>query len=101
MARYVTLFSDDHLAYAHATAQAKNAAPKARTKKEEKVFLEIDARFERPARGGRGGRGGGDRGHSDRGDRGRGGRARGRGRANGNSGPALNVDDQTAFPSLA
>lgn len=74
------------------------AAPKARTKKEEKVFLEIDARFERPQRGGRGGRGG-DRGDRSRGSRGRGGRGRG---ANGNtSGPALNVDDQTAFPSLA
>lgn len=80
------------------------SAPKARTKKEEKVFIEIDARFERP-RGGRGGRGGdrGDRhGSGDRGDRGRGGRGRGRGRgANGTTAtPALDVDDQTAFPTL-
>ncbi|THH34071.1 hypothetical protein EUX98_g58 [Antrodiella citrinella] len=79
---------------------------KTRAKKEDKVFLEIDARFERPARGGGRGRGGdrGDRGDrgGDRGDRGRGGRGRGgRGRPNGNSTPALNVDDQTAFPSLA
>ena len=80
--------------------QIKNT-PKARAKKEEKVFLEIDARFERPARGGRGGRGG------DRGDRPpRGGRGRGAGRGRGSNGPsatgpALNVDDQSAFPALA
>ncbi|TCD71490.1 hypothetical protein EIP91_008870 [Steccherinum ochraceum] len=75
-------------------------APKARAKKDEKVFIEIDARFERP-RGGRGGRGG-DRGDHRGGDRARGGRGRGgRGRANGTSAPALDVDDQAAFPSLA
>ncbi|KAH9486894.1 hypothetical protein JR316_0000959 [Psilocybe cubensis] len=76
------------------------AAPKARAKKEEKVYLEIDARFERPDRGagrGRGGRGG------DRGDRGRGSRGRGAPRGNrpNNGAPVVNVDDQTAFPSLS
>ncbi|TFK77057.1 hypothetical protein BDN72DRAFT_873503 [Pluteus cervinus] len=73
------------------------SAPKARAKKEEKVYLEIDARFERPDRGGRGRGGrGGDR------DRGRG---RGRGgyapRGGRQTGPALNVDDEVAFPSLS
>ncbi|KAJ7597082.1 hypothetical protein C8J56DRAFT_919115 [Mycena floridula] len=75
------------------------AAPKARAKKEEKVFLEIEARFERPARGGpRGGPRGGERGARGAG-RGRGGSdrpARGRG-----AGPTVDVDDQTAFPSLS
>ncbi|KAG1864154.1 hypothetical protein DFJ58DRAFT_772866 [Suillus subalutaceus] len=84
--------------------QAKSA-PKARTKKEEKVFIEIEARFERPSRGGRGGRGG-DRGGGERsrGERGRGRGGRGRGGANGYSAPtssAVNVDDETAFPSLS
>ena len=75
------------------------AAPKSRAKKEEKVYLEIDAHFERPQRGGRGR--GGDRGDRPRGGRGgRGGRARGA--ANGSSStPALDVADETAFPSLA
>jgi len=92
----ITKKDEEEDAYFVGKTQAKTA-PKSRAKKEEKVFLEIDARFERP-RGGRGGRGG-----PDRGDRGRGGRGRGsgRGRANGNTAPALNVDDQTAFPSLA
>lgn len=86
--------------------QTKNT-PKTRAKKEEKVFLEIDARFERPQRGGgRGGRGGDRSDRGDRGDRGerRGGRGRGgRGRgADGSTGGGpLNVDDQTAFPSLS
>ncbi|KAJ7837570.1 hypothetical protein B0H14DRAFT_3087235 [Mycena olivaceomarginata] len=76
------------------------AAPKARAKKEEKVFLDIEARFDRPRGGGRG------RGGDDRGGRGRGtssGRGRGapRGRPAGNNAPAVNVDDQTAFPSLS
>lgn len=83
--------------------QNKASAPKPRAKKEEKVYLEIDARFERPSRGGRGGRGG-DRG-GDRGEgRGRGrGRGAGRGRANGNGTATSIVDvgDQTAFPSLS
>ncbi|KAF5356212.1 hypothetical protein D9756_003797 [Leucocoprinus leucothites] len=74
------------------------SAPKARTKKEEKVFIEIDGRFDRPERGGRGrGRGAGDRGRGT--GRGRGG-PRGGPRQNGTPGN-LNVDDQTAFPSLA
>lgn len=75
--------------------QVKNA-PKSRTKKEEKVFIEIEGRFERPDRGGRGRGRGGDR---ARGSRGRGGNRGGRQNSNGT--PALNVDDQTAFPSLA
>lgn len=82
---------------AYFAGKTKSNAPKAKPKKEEKVYLEIDARFERPQRGGRG-RGG------DRGDRGsRGGRGRGgaRGRANGPSAPVVNVDDETAFPALA
>ncbi|KAI0078917.1 hypothetical protein K474DRAFT_1770690 [Panus rudis PR-1116 ss-1] len=73
----------------------KGAAPKPRAKKDEKVFIEIDARFERPSRGGRGR---GERG----GERSRGGRGRGRGRANGNTAaPTLNVADESAFPSLS
>ncbi|KAK2461884.1 hypothetical protein APHAL10511_006347 [Amanita phalloides] len=71
-------------------------APKARAKKEEKVFIEIDARFERPDRGGRGrGRGG---------DRGRGGRGRGGVRGDRQNGPStreINVADEVAFPSLS
>lgn len=84
------------------------SAPKARAKKEEKVYLEIDARFERPARGGeRGGRGGGrgDRGGDRGGDR-RGGGGRGRGaprppRGGNNNSAAVNVNDESAFPSLS
>lgn len=72
------------------------SAPKPKAKKEERVFIEIDARFERPERGGRGrGRGG---------DRARGSRGGGRGGARGGRQPnqaSVNVDDQTAFPSLA
>ncbi|KAJ7181707.1 hypothetical protein C8R43DRAFT_941502 [Mycena crocata] len=84
-------------------ASAEQSRPKARTKKEEKVFLDIEARFERPSRGGP--RGGG-RGGDDRGGRGRGGAGRGRGAprgrpAGGNNAPAVNVDDETAFPSLS
>jgi plasminogen activator inhibitor 1 RNA-binding protein len=82
------------------------SAPKARPKKEDKVYLEIDARFERPDRGGRG-RDRGDRGDrgGDRGDRGRssrGGRGGPRGGGGGrqNGGSFVNVDDQAAFPSL-
>jgi plasminogen activator inhibitor 1 RNA-binding protein len=72
--------------------------PKVRAEKKEKVFLEIDAHFERPARGGRGR--GGDRGEGrSRGGRGRGGR--GRGAANGTATGTVNVDDETAFPSLS
>lgn len=72
---------------------------KVRAEKKEKVYIEIDAHFDRPSRGGRGR--GGDR---DRG-RGRGGRGRGRGAggygANGTATPAVNVDDENAFPSLS
>ncbi|KAG1744882.1 hypothetical protein EDD22DRAFT_973054 [Suillus occidentalis] len=93
----------DELEYFAAKAKS---APKARTKKDEKVFIEIEARFERPSRGGgRGGRGG-DRGGGERsrGERGRGRGGRGRGGANGHSAQgasAVNVDDETAFPSLS
>lgn len=81
------------------------SAPKARPKKEEKVYLEIEARFERPERAGRG-RGRGDRGDrgGNRGDRGgdRGRGSRGVPRAGGrqNGGAQTSVDDQAAFPSL-
>ncbi|KAH9082157.1 hypothetical protein EDB83DRAFT_2336794 [Lactarius deliciosus] len=74
---------------------------KARAEKKEKVYIEIDARFERPSRGGRGR--GGERGRGAERERGRGsgrvGGTRG-GRANG-AGGAVNVDDETAFPSLS
>lgn len=75
------------------------AAPKARAEKKEKVFLEFDARFERPQRGGRGRGGdrGGDRGIPRAGGpRGRGGPYRG-----GRNNAAVDVDDERAFPSLA
>ncbi|PSR72368.1 hypothetical protein PHLCEN_2v11711 [Hermanssonia centrifuga] len=96
----VAVTKKDEEESAYFVGKTKANATKARPKKEEKVFLEIDARFERPARGGRGGRGG------DRGDRpprgGRGGRGgRGRGANAGSNVRALDVDDQTAFPSLA
>jgi len=76
-------------------------APKSRSKKEEKVFIEIDGRFDRPERGGRGRGRGGDRGRGGGGDRGRGrGGPRGPGPRQSN---AANVDvaDETAFPSLS
>lgn len=82
------------------------AAPKARAKKEEKVFIEIDARFERPSRGGGRGRGGSERGRGGDGgrggERGRGGRGRGGRppRANGSS-AVVDVADEAAFPSLS
>ncbi|KAL4069582.1 hypothetical protein V8B97DRAFT_1918108 [Scleroderma yunnanense] len=77
---------------------------KARTEKKEKVFLEIDAHFDRP-RGDRGGRG---RGGFKDGARGRGGRGRGapggygrdRGGENGGT-RAVDVDDENAFPALS
>jgi plasminogen activator inhibitor 1 RNA-binding protein len=73
------------------------AAPKARAKKEDKVYIEIDGRFDRPERGGRGRGGrGGDRGRGAPRAAPRGGRG---GRQNGAS--TVNVDDQTAFPSLS
>jgi len=83
---------------AYFVGKSKNTT-KVRAEKKEKVYLEIDARFERPSRGGGRGRGG-DRGRS--GDRGRGGGRGGTrgGRANGSSQP-VSVDDETAFPSLS
>ena len=64
--------------------------PKSRTKKEEKVYIEIDARFDR----GRGrGRGYGDRDRVH--GRGRGGKLR-----QDANGPAVDVEDRTVFPSL-
>ncbi|MCV2423724.1 hypothetical protein LNV47_24380 [Paucibacter sp. DJ4R-1] len=76
------------------------SAPKARAKKEEKVHIDIDARFA-PIERGRGR--GGDRG---RGDRGRGDHGRGRGRGGGDSGRRrtetnIDVSDESAFPSLS
>jgi len=70
------------------------ATPKARAKKEEKVHIEIDARFERPSRGG--GRGRGDRPP-------RGGRGYGPARVSSQTQqqPDVNVADQMAFPSLS
>lgn len=81
-------------------AAKTKSAPKARTKKDEKVFIEIEARFERP-RGGRGGRGGDRGGERGRGERGRGRGGRGRGGANGYAATPVNVDDESAFPSLS
>ncbi|KIK71041.1 hypothetical protein GYMLUDRAFT_33156 [Collybiopsis luxurians FD-317 M1] len=75
------------------------AAHKARAKKEEKVYIEIDGRFanDRP----RGGRGrGGDRGRRGGPERGRGG-GRGGGRQNSSAQAKVDVDDQEAFPSLS
>ncbi|KAJ7225473.1 hypothetical protein GGX14DRAFT_539526 [Mycena pura] len=79
------------------------AAPKVRAKKEEKVFLEIDARFERPRGGGRGGRGGDERGGRARGGRGhdRGRAAAPRGGRSAASAPTVDVGDERAFPSLS
>ncbi|KAJ3935351.1 MAG: hypothetical protein NXY57DRAFT_990121 [Lentinula lateritia] len=87
---------------AYFVGKNKTTAPKSKVKKEEKVFIEIEGRFDRPARGGRG-RG------DVRGGRGRG-EARGEGRRGGarggrqNNGPTpatINVDDEAAFPSLS
>ncbi|KAG1757521.1 hypothetical protein EDB19DRAFT_1924371 [Suillus lakei] len=82
-------------------AAKTKSAPKTRTKKDEKVFIEIEARFERPSRGGRGGRGGDRGGERGRGERGRGRGGRGRGGANGYAATPVNVDDESAFPSLS
>jgi len=85
-------------------ATKRKSAPKARTEKKEKVFLEIEARFDRPDRGGRGGgRGRGDRGErGSRPGRGRGGDGGGRRDRPAYGGtPAVNVDDEKAFPSLS
>jgi len=77
------------------------ATHKARTKKEEKVFIEIDARFAPPERSGRGrgdrGRGRGDGGR-ERGGRGRGGFDQPRSGTRNNE--PVDVSDESAFPSL-
>ncbi|KAI4528788.1 hypothetical protein K523DRAFT_366995 [Schizophyllum commune Tattone D] len=90
---------------AYFVGKNKSSAPKSRAEKKEKVFIEIDARFERPSRGGRGRGGFENRGRGEgRGEgRGRGrGAGRGRGgRANGAEAPSFSVDDETAFPSLS
>jgi len=88
------------------------SVPKPRTKKEEKISILIDGHFDRPGRDGGRGRGGRGRG-GDRGDRGRGGGGSGRGGRGGRRGESLgngdswgnnakpvDVDDQSAFPSL-
>jgi len=77
----------------------QKSAGKPKAKKDEKVFLEIDARFERPDRGGPRGRGGrgGDRGGDRRGR----GAARGARPARQTGGATPNVDDQKAFPTLS
>ncbi|KAM6498151.1 hypothetical protein JOM56_006099 [Amanita muscaria] len=109
----VVLLTKDEDAESYFVGKTRST-PKSRTEKKEKVFIEIDARFERPERGGRG-RGRGDRGHGDRGrgdrghgdrgergERGRGGRGRGGGRGGRQNGPGeINVDDESAFPSLS
>ena len=76
------------------TRNQNKSAPKVRTKKEEKIYLPIEARFERPSRGsrGRGERGGGERG---------GGRTRERGQRSNGAHRGLDVGDKTAFPSLS
>ena len=103
LARYLSL-SSFHPYHSSSTPPLQSkSAPKARAKKEDKVYLEIEARFDRPDRGGRG-RGRGDRGGEHRGDRGRSTRSRGGprgGRQNGSSAPLVNVDDQTDFPTLS
>lgn len=74
------------------------AAPKSKAKKTEKEFIEIEARFERPQRGGRGGRGRGG-GGDDR--RGRGGRGGSRNNNRNTGGAQVDVADEAAFPSLS
>ncbi|KAF8507175.1 hypothetical protein F5888DRAFT_1603475 [Russula emetica] len=81
--------NEDEDAYFVGKTKATN---KVRAEKKEKVYLEIDAHFDRPNRGGRG-----------RGERGRGRDRGGRGRRGTNgTQPAVNVnvEDETAFPSL-
>ncbi|KAK0208314.1 hypothetical protein DFS33DRAFT_1302693 [Desarmillaria ectypa] len=94
-----TLLSKPEEEESYYVGKAKPSA-KARAKKEEKVYLEIDARFDRPSpRGGRSrGRGGEGRGSA------RGGRGGNRGAHNGtapSAAPIISVDDETAFPSLS
>ncbi|TFK30482.1 hypothetical protein FA15DRAFT_662440 [Coprinopsis marcescibilis] len=82
---------------AYFVGKAKSA-PKLKSKKEDKVYLDFEGRFERPDRGGRGRGRGGDRGER-RGARGAG--RGGRGQRQGGNAQTPNVDDQNAFPSLA
>jgi plasminogen activator inhibitor 1 RNA-binding protein len=98
----------------------EKSAPKAKAKKETKETIEIEGYFERPQRGGFGGaRGGSERGRGEGRGRGRGegrgrGRGEGRGRGdargrggfrggyqNGQAKPALQINDESAFPSLS
>ncbi|KAI9320979.1 hypothetical protein BX666DRAFT_1875521 [Dichotomocladium elegans] len=80
------------------TAKESKTTKKASEKqRKEKVVLEIEQRFQEKPRGGF--RGGNDRRNADRGDR----RGRGNGRRgpkNNNSAPAVNIKDDSAFPSL-
>jgi hypothetical protein len=69
---------------------------KSRTRKEEKIFLEINPQFGRSSRGGRSGRGG-----EDRLSRGDGGRSRGVPKSRLNGAGPVNVDDESVFPSLS
>ncbi|KAM0754330.1 hypothetical protein T439DRAFT_175698 [Meredithblackwellia eburnea MCA 4105] len=85
----------------------KKTETKAKKQKEGKTFLEIDTYFKPPRRDGppRDGARGGGRG-GPRGGRGgpRGGAARGAGAPRGGkaaAGPAVNVEDSSAFPALA
>lgn len=73
------------------------SAPKARARKEEKVHIDIDARFA-PIERGRGR--GGDRGRGDRGGRGRGTRGRGGESGRPRQDANINISDESAFPSL-
>jgi len=81
--------------------QAKSSsAPKAR--KEGKQYIEIEARFEPPSRGGRGrGRGDGKRGDFRGGRGGGGGGGGGRNYSQQQQQQGVDVGDTNAFPSLA
>jgi len=78
-----------------------------RQRKEAKQYIEIDARFDPPSRGGRGrgGRGGRSYGDSPRGDRpergGRGGRGGYGGGGRNQQSKEVDVEDTNAFPSLS
>lgn len=83
--------NEDEQAYFVGKTKATN---KVRAEKKEKVYLEIDARFDRPNRGGRG--------RGDRGGRGRDRGTRGRRGTNGTQpSVTVNVEDENAFPSLS
>ena len=86
-------------------SQQPKTSSKPKAKKEEKVHIEIDGRFDRPSRGrGRGGERGGRGEGRGAGRGGGGGRGRGGGHyqgSNGHANQAVNVDDESAFPSLS